>query len=212
MQIVSVNTSLPKQLIWEGKKVKTSIFKRPVQGAQTVSNLCVGNDTQCEPKYHGGPLKALYSYDLYYYDVWKNTISFDAWEYGIFGENLTTTGMMDSQVFLGNIYKAGSVEFKAIQPRIPCFKLNIPFNRKDILSHFFDMPGYGTYYQVVQQGTLQEGDSIELVHASGSKISIADLVSCYASRGKDQNLLKKVLQCAHFPEELRANYEKFLKH
>lgn len=211
MRILSVNTSLPKQILWEGKKVRTSIFKRPQKGSVPVGALGLDKDTQCEPKYHGGPLKAIYSYDQAYYERWKKSINFDAWTPGIFGENLTTEGLQDTQVYLANVYQAGTVKFKAIQPRIPCFKLNIPFRRKDILSHFFEMPGYGTYYQVVQSGSLKAGDEIKLIEASGSTVSIADLVSCYATRGDDQALLKKVLSCPFFPGELRTNFEKFIR-
>jgi MOSC domain-containing protein YiiM len=211
MRIVSVNTSLPKEILWEGKSVRSSIFKRPQKGILNVGKLGVGNDTQCESKYHGGFLKAIYSYDSAYYALWKKSIDFNEWTAGMFGENLTTEGLQDDKVLLGNIYQAGTVQFKAIQPRIPCFKLNIPFNRKDIFSRFFEMPGYGTYYQVLQTGSLQAGDTIELIHASDSTISIADLVACYATRGADQKLLKKVLNCPFFPEGLRGDFEKFLR-
>ena len=73
------------------------------------------------------------------------------------------------------------------------------------------MPGYGTYYQVVQSGSLKAGDEIKLIEASGSTVSIADLVRCYATRGDDQAHLKKVLSCPFFPSELRTNFEKFIR-
>ncbi|RZL12249.1 MAG: MOSC domain-containing protein, partial [Pedobacter sp.] len=83
---------------------------------------------QADLTVHGGALKAVYAYDISYYEHWKKILVRDDWGYGLFGENLTTEGMQDSTVFIGSVYKIGSVIFKAIQPRFPCFKLNIRFS------------------------------------------------------------------------------------
>jgi MOSC domain-containing protein YiiM len=210
MKILSINTGLPKTVEWDGKKVRSSIFKTRVEGPQKVTFLNVGTDTQCELKFHGGRNKALYSFDLHYYSQWKKKIEFGDWRYGIFGENLTTEGLSDDVVRVGNLYRAGTVSFRAIQPRIPCFKLNLPFGRKDILSKFYESGCYGTYFRVEEEGLLQAGDTIELIDQSPYEITIADFAKSYATKGRNQELLKKILDLPVFPEGIRKNYEKFL--
>ncbi len=210
MKILSVNTGLPKTVDWEGKKVRSSIFKTRADGPQKVTFLKVGDDTQCELKFHGGRDKAIYSFDNHYYKEWKRNLDFKDWRYGIFGENLTTQGLADDVVRIGNLYRAGTVSFRAIQPRIPCFKLNLPFGRKDILGKFYQSGCYGTYYRVEEEGVLQAGDDIELPEESPYEITIADFAATYACRGENQELLKKILDLPVFPDDIRKNYEKFL--
>ena len=210
MKIISINTGKPRDILWEGKTIQTSIFKKSVNGPQKVSYLHVGDDNQSDLKFHGGRDKAIYSFDNYYYNIWKTKIQFDNWSYGIFGENLTTEGLTDDLIRIGNIYQAGTVIFKAIQPRIPCLKLNLPFNRKCILPIFYQSEGYGTYYRVEEEGYFQSGDKIKLIEESPYPITIADLVLSYATKGKDQVLLKKILDSPVFPEDIRKNYAKFV--
>ena len=210
MRILSVNTAKPKTIIWEGKNIKTSIFKTSVEGPQKVSYLKVGDDTQCELKFHGGRNKAIYSYDYSYYEIWKSKIEHKNWSYGIFGENLTTEGLADDIIKIGNIYQAGSVIFKAIQPRIPCFKLNLPFRRNDMLNMFYNSKNYGTYFRVIKEGNIESGNSIKLIEESTCPYTISDLVEIYATRGKNQQLLINILDSPFFPEEIRQNYTKFL--
>jgi MOSC domain-containing protein YiiM len=150
MKLLSLNVGQPQMHIYQGKEVITSIFKSPVQGKRKVSKLNIEGDAQGDLAVHGGELKAVYSYDVSYYNHWKIILQRDDWNYGLFGENLTTEGLADDQVFIGNIYSIGSVYLKALQPRFPCFKLNIRFAMADMLQRFVQQEKHGTYFSVVQ--------------------------------------------------------------
>ncbi len=137
MKLLSLNVGLPQTYSYQGKEVATSIFKSAVEGSRSVSKTNIEGDGQGDLVHHGGEMKAVYSYDIAYYEHWKNILQRNDWNYGLFGENLTTKGLTDDKVLIGNIYKIGSVYLKAIQPRFPCYKLNIRFEMHDMLQQFY---------------------------------------------------------------------------
>jgi MOSC domain-containing protein YiiM len=210
MKIISVNTGQAKDLEWEGKTVRTAILKSQEREAVNVSFLTVGDDNQADVKHHGGTDKAIYSYDTSYYKLWQSTLEQDDLSYGTFGENFTTEGLSDHGIKIGNIYKAGSVVFKATEPRIPCFKLNIALNRKDMFQLFYKAMNYGTYFSVLEEGKVEAGDSIQLIEESLFSITIGDLSEAYATKGQNQGLLKNILDLPILPDNLRKIYKKFL--
>src|SRR5688572_13368073 len=133
MKLVSLNTGRPQEKTWNEKPVLTSIFKKPVIGQRKVSFLNIEGDEQADLRVHGGVNKAVYAYDLSHYDHWKKILPRDDWEYGMFGENLTTLGLPDEAVRVGNIYQVGTAKLQVVQPRFPCIKINIRFNLPDMI-------------------------------------------------------------------------------
>ncbi|MDQ3193594.1 MAG: MOSC domain-containing protein, partial [Bacteroidota bacterium] len=125
--MISLNTGTPRHINWKGKILTTSIFKFPVAHRCKVSFLNIEGDEQADLRVHGGVDKAVYSYDAEYYDYWKQQITRKDWSPGLFGENLTTQGLTDDKVRIGNIYKIGTAKLRAVQPRFPCLKLNAKF-------------------------------------------------------------------------------------
>lgn len=209
MKLLSLNLGLPESYNYQGKEVLTSIYKCSVAGSRSVSKTNIEGDGQGDLVHHGGTLKAVYSYDISYYDHWKTILQRDDWNYGLFGENLTTEGLTDDKVFIGNIYKIGSVYLKAIQPRFPCYKLNIRFKKDDMLQQFMQQGKHGIYFSVAQEGSLQAGDEIALAEQSGHKVTIQQLVECYYNKGADHSLLNKILSIDFLPERLQKAFESF---
>lgn len=211
MKLISLNVGKPQPFSYKGKHGYTSIYKLPVEGARNVTGLNIEGDEQSDLTVHGGELKAVYAYDISYYHHWKNILQRDDWGYGLFGENLTTEGMPDDTIFIGNVYQVGSVQLKAIQPRFPCYKLNIRFNADDMLQQFMQQAKHGTYFSVVQQGNLQAGEAITLVEESKHKITIQQLVESYNNRGADKNIAEQIAAIDFLPERLRKTFESFIQ-
>jgi MOSC domain-containing protein YiiM len=209
MRLVSLNVGQPKTYTYQEKEVLTSIYKSAVPGSRSVSKTNIEGDAQGDLVHHGGTLKAVYSYDISYYDHWKTILQRDDWNYGLFGENLTTERLTDDKVLVGNIYKIGSVYLKAIQPRFPCYKLNIRFEKHDMLQQFMQQGKHGIYFSVVQEGTLQSGDEITLAEQSQHNITIQQLVECYYNKGADKTLLHEILLIDFLPERLRKAFESY---
>jgi MOSC domain-containing protein YiiM len=209
MKLISLNVGKPQPYQYNGKEGYTSIFKTPVNGERAVTGFNISGDEQGDKHAHGGELKAVYAYDVSYYETWKKTLSRDDWSYGMFGENLTTDGLPDDKIYMGDIYKIGTVHLKAVQPRFPCFKLNIRFGLDDMLQRFAKQANNGTYFSIVQEGSLKAGDTIELVQRSRHNVTIQQLVDCYYTKGADKNMVQQILAIDFLPQRLITSFESF---
>ncbi|MEO6694091.1 MAG: MOSC domain-containing protein [Ignavibacteria bacterium] len=211
MKIISINAGRPREFLWKGKKIQTSIFKDPVGRHCKVSFMNIEGDQQADLKYHGGKDMAVYSYDIENYNYWKTVIERDSWESGLFGENLTTEGLTDEKVRIGNIYEIGNVQLQAIQPRFPCFKLNIRFQRKDMIEKFYELKRFGTYFRVIKEGKISVKDDIKLIEKSKFNVTIRDVTDCKTSKGADQKKLKLILDSPWLPLKVKDSLRIYLK-
>jgi MOSC domain-containing protein YiiM len=117
MRIISINCSLEQDVFWNGKAVKTGIFKTSVSGPVPIRFLNLEGDRQADLRAHGGVDKAVYSYDREDYSWWENELQRELAP-GAFGENLTTEGLLDREVCVGDTIRAGSAVLQAVQPRM----------------------------------------------------------------------------------------------
>ena len=133
MKIVSVNTGLPREVMWHGRPVTTAIFKEPVAGRVALRKLNLDGDRQADLTVHGGEQKAVYCYPAEHYDYWKRELPGRDLPMAIFGENFTTDGLLESSVQLGDRFSVGSAEVVVTQPRLPCYKLGVRFQSDDMV-------------------------------------------------------------------------------
>ena len=210
MKILSVNVGRPEEKEWEGRLVLTSIFKSPVTDRRKVSFVNIEGDEQADLRVHGGIDKAVYAYDISHYYHWKNVLLREDWNYGLFGENLTTEGMNDEEVRIGSIYQAGTAKLQVIQPRFPCLKINIRFGLPDMIEQFIAQRRNGIYFRVIEEGSIRVNDSVSLVEPSPYPVTVRDFVDCYYSKGKDRQILEKILALPWLPESKRRAFESYL--
>jgi MOSC domain-containing protein YiiM len=188
VKLLSVNAGLPREVEWRGKVVLTSIFKTPVLGRVRVTRLNILGDRQSDLSVHGGADKAIYAYPSEHYAFWRNELPGTDFPWGAFGENLTTEGLLEDRVHIGDRFRAGSAEFIVTQPRMPCFKLGIRFNRPDMVKRFLRSGRTGFYLAVLREGDIGAGDSLDLAAGDDSQITVADVVGLYAADAANQDL------------------------
>ena len=174
MQVISINVGLPREVEWRDEIVRTSIFKTPVSGRVRVDRLNIEGDRQSDLTVHGGINKAVYVYPSEHYEFWRNELPDFELPWGAFGENLTTTGLSEDDVHLGDRYGIGSAEFVVTQPRMPCFKLTIRFGRADMIKRFYRSGRSGFYFAVAKEGEIGAGDAISLLSRDPDAITIAE--------------------------------------
>jgi len=191
--VLQINVSLPTIVNFNGNKIETGIFKKPVSGKVKVSRLNLEGDAQADLTVHGGPDKAVYAYPLEQYDYWKTELSNSNLEWGVFGENLTVEGFDESNVCIGDRMKIGSAMFAVTQPRMPCFKLGIRFGDPTIVKRFYKSGKWGFYLSVLEEGEIETGDEI-IVADRSSDIRLADVSRCFLDPSVDASLLAKVLK------------------
>lgn len=206
--IVSVNVGTPRQVpAAHGQTVLTSIFKSPVEGRRAVRRHNVEGDQQSDLTVHGGPNKAVYCYPSEHYAYWKEQLpDYDLSVYGAFGENLTTSGLLETDVWIGDHFRAGSAVLKVTQPRMPCFKLGIRFNLSTMVKRFWQSGRSGIYFSIVEEGDLAAGDTIERIARGPEQLSVADVVRLYRGDDKNPELLDRALRAplsGSWKEEIR---------
>jgi MOSC domain-containing protein YiiM len=211
MKLLSVNVGLPREVEWNGRTIRTSIFKAPVPGRVRVRKLNLDGDEQSDLTVHGGVDKAIYVYPSEHYAFWRNELSNVELNWAAFGENFTTEGALDDKaVHIGDRFRIGSAEFVVTQPRMPCFKLGIRFGRADIIKRFQQSGRNGFYLAVSQEGEIAAGDAINLIACEPNGVTVADIVKLYTADAANQDLLHRVSELASLPESWRAYFRKRL--
>jgi MOSC domain-containing protein YiiM len=206
VKILSVNVGMPREITWRGKSVRTSIFKAPVQGRVRVGRLNLEGDAQSDLSVHGGRDKAVYAYPSEHYPFWRKELPDVELPWGVFGENLTTEGLLEEHISIGDVVRCGSTEYVVTQPRMPCFKLGIRFGRPDMVRRFQESGRSGFYFAVLQEGDLAAGDPLELVASDGDRLSVAEVVRLYTANAADQELLRRASRLPSLPEGWRAHF------
>ena len=206
MKVVSVNVGLPKEIEWNGKRVTTGIFKTPLSGAVRVRTLNVEGDGQADLSVHGGPAKAIYVYASEHYAFWQTELPDTPLTWGIFGENLSTQGLMEDEVQIGDEFRIGTVRVRATEPRMPCYKLGIRFERDDVVKRFLKSGRTGFYFSVLREGRVQEGDAIEPIKRRKQSVPVADVARLYTIDRDNVELLRRVVALDGLGESWRQYF------
>src|SRR4051812_14263725 len=172
MRVLSVNVGLPRTVEWRGELVATAIHKAPVSGPVPVQRLNLAGDRQADLSVHGGPDKAVYAYPSEHYAFWRDELPGVTLPWGAFGGNLTVEGLSETGLRLGDVLRIGTSELVVTQPRLPCFKLNVRFQRPDMVKRFLRSGRLGFYLAVLTEGQLAAGDTIELLPTDRSGIGV----------------------------------------
>jgi MOSC domain-containing protein YiiM len=207
MKIVSVNVGLPREVPWRGRTITTGIFKEPVEGSVTVRRLNLDGDRQADLSVHGGADKAVYAYPAEHYDYWQGELPDMELPWGMFGENLTTEGLLEDKVNIGDRFRIGSVALMATQPRMPCYKLGIKFGRNDIIKRFLWSGRSGFYFSVLEEGEVSAGDAIKLINRDSNNVTVADITSLYVRQKGNLDLLHRAVQVEALPEGWRGYFQ-----
>jgi MOSC domain-containing protein YiiM len=174
--ITSVNVANLRTLSWQGRLVQTGIDKRPVDGLVSVHRLGLTGDVQADLRVHGGPQKGVYVYAAEHYDFWRTELEDVPLPPGSFGENLTTTGLLEADVHVGDRLQIGTAVFEVTEPRTPCFKLALKLGRPDMIHRFLASGRSGFYLSVVTEGLVKAGSPVEHAAATVRSPSVSDLV------------------------------------
>jgi MOSC domain-containing protein YiiM len=199
MRISSVNVGLPQPVLWQGQSVQTSIFKQPVTGPVRVLAEHLAGDGQADLRVHGGPDKSVYAYAQEHYDYWRDFVPPAQLTDAAFGENLTTTGLLETEVCVGDVFRMGTAVLMAVQPRMPCFKLGIRLNDAQTVKQFVRARRSGIYFRVLEQGTLQAGDVISLLEPAAHQVTIQQVVDAYWLPNKDAAEVQAILAVPVLP-------------
>jgi MOSC domain-containing protein YiiM len=205
MEVVSVNVGMPREVAWKGLAVQTAIFKDPGDGPIVIRKLNLTGDRQADLRVHGGPEKAVYGYPAEHYEYWRKELPGTSFAWGKFGENLTTEGLHEDTLNIGDRLKVGSAILMVTQPRLPCYKLTIKFNRDDMIKRFLISRRSGFYFSVVEEGEVTAHSPIEIFSRDPNHVSVTNISQLYFSKEPDPELLHRATAVSALPENWRED-------
>jgi MOSC domain-containing protein YiiM len=206
MKIISVNVGLPRLVLRNDEPVSTGIFKEPVADRVMMRTLNLDGDRQSDLSLHGGPQKAVYVYPSEHYDFWKQELPDMDLPWGVFGENLTTTGLFETEINIGDKFRIGTGEVMVTQPRMPCYKLGIRFGRADIIKRFLISQRSGFYLSVLKEGEVGAGDEFQLLEKNNSGVRVVDITRLFSSDKENVDLMRRAIATEALPESWRKYF------
>ena len=209
MKIVSVNTGLPREVLWHGQVVTTGIFKEPVEGGIAVRKLNLDGDRQADLTVHGGEYKAVYCYPVAHYQYWRQELPGRQLPMGMFGENFTTDGLLEDSVHIGDEFSIGSAEVIVTQPRLPCYKLGVRFQSDDMVKRFLASGRTGFYLAVTREGDVCAGDEIANILRDPKGVPVSEITRLYIAKryaADDVASVKRALQVDALPESWKSYF------
>jgi len=174
-KVISVNVGQPRLVEWRGQKVRTAIWKSPVEGRVMARRLNLDGDGQADLIGHGGENRAIMIYQIESYQYWQHLLGDEQYEMGWFGENLTVEGLADSEVCIGDRFRIGEAVVEVSQPRVTCYRLGIRTGRPEMPSLVVQHGRPGFYVRVLQEGTIGASDPIELLSSNQCRMSVASI-------------------------------------
>jgi len=168
--------------------------------------LNLEGDRQADLTVHGGQDKAVYVYPSEHYSFWKKELPGVDLPWGAFGENFTTQALLETGVCLGDRFNIGTAEVVVTQPRLPCFKMNLKFDRGDMVKRFLASRRTGLYFRVLREGEVGAGDEIRLVHRDENRVSISDALGIYLHDFDSSELLQRALNVEYLSASWREEF------
>lgn len=209
MKIVSLNVGLPREVQWHGQTVTTGIFKSPTAARVRLRRLNFDGDRQADLTVHGGEYKAVYCYPAEHYAYWKKKLPGRDLPFGIFGENLTTEGMLEENIRVGDRFTINDAEVVVTQPRLPCYKLGIRFEADDMVKKFLASRRIGFYVAVTRGGDVAAFDEIIPVAQNASGVSIADFLRLFLAKEftkADTTAIRQLFALPSVPEDWKSYF------
>jgi MOSC domain-containing protein YiiM len=214
MKLISLNTGLPRDVMWHGRTVTTGIFKQPVEGRVALTTLNLAGDGQADLTVHGGEDKAVYCYPIEHYDYWRAELPGRDLPLGVFGENFTTAGMTEDSVHLGDRLAVGSAEVVVTQPRLPCYKLGVRFDSDLMVKRFLASGRSGFYVAVRREGQVGAGDQITVVSLDPGSVPVSEITRLYVAKrytADDVASVQRALRVAALPESWKEYFRERLQ-
>src|SRR4051812_4181887 len=210
MKLLSLNVGGPREVEWQGKTVRTAIWKAPVTGPRRVRRINIDGDAQADRLAHGGEHRAVFVYQIESYRYWERELGRHDFSYGEFGENFTVEGLADEEVCIGDRYRIGAALFEVTQPRVTCYRVGIRLNLAAMPSLLVAHHRPGFYFRVLEEGPVQAGDVIEKVADGPESLTVAQVDALLYLPNKSRALLERALRVPGLSEGWKGSFRELL--
>src|SRR5580765_281681 len=210
-RLLSVNVGLPRNIKWNGRTVRTAIWKDPVAGRCRVGRTNLDGDGQGDLGGHGGEQRAVFVYQIESYRHWQEQLKRADLVHGQFGENFTVEGLPDDAVCIGDRYQIGSALFEVTQPRVTCYRVGIRMNEARMPALLTSSGRPGFYFRVLQEGEVGAGDEIVKVGGATLRMTVAAINALLYSPAHAQDRLERALRIEALSQGWRGSFEAILR-
>lgn len=195
--IESVFVGRPQSFPSEGDSTPwtSAIVKQRVDGPVYVRTTNIDGDQQADLVHHGGLDKAICAYALQNYACWIPEFPCIDWQAGCFGENLTLSGVDESDVCIGDILKVGSCVLQVSQPRQPCWKLSRHWKLPNLAVRVQQTRRTGWYFRVLNEGLLESGQMMKVIDRTYPRWTIAAANDVMFAKPRNSENDKKLADC-----------------
>jgi len=171
--VVAVSAGRTSTIRRGTREVTTAFVKSPLSGPVDVGVLGIGGDEHVY-EHHGGPDMALLAYPFEHYDHWR-ACGLDLPPVAAMAENLTTTGLVETEVAIGDVFTIGTASVQVTQPRSPCHKLAARFGRRSLPVEMQTTGYTGFLLRVLEPGQIAAGDTVVAAgNTANDVVTIAD--------------------------------------
>ena len=210
-RLLSVNVGVARDVAWEGRTVRTAIWKEPVAEPTMVRRLNVDGDDQADRRAHGGEHRAVFVYQIGSYRYWERELGRDDFTPGQFGENFTVEGFADDEVCIGDRYRIGAAVFEVTQPRVTCFRVGIRMAEPRMPSLLVAHHRPGFYLRVLEEGVVQAGDEIALLQRGPEQLSVAEVDGLLYLPHRSRRALARALRIPALSEGWKGSFRELLE-
>ena len=209
--LLSVNVGLPRDVSWQGRTVRTAVWKRPADGPRLARRLNVDGDGQGDLAGHGGEQRATFVYQIDSYRYWERELGRHDFVYGQFGENFTIEGLPDDAVYIGDRYQIGSALFEITQPRVTCYRVGILMNEPRMPALLTSSGRPGFYFRVLQEGEVGAGDEIVKAGEANERMTVAEINALLYLPDHARDRLERALRIEALSPGWRSSFEALLR-
>ena len=209
-RLLSLKVGLPREVTWNGRTVRTAIWKLPVAGRRMVRKLNVDGDGQADLAGHGGEQRAVFVYQMESYHYWEHFLGRSDFMFGQFGENFTVEGLADNEVCIGDQYRIGDAIFEVTQPRVTCYRLGIRMNEPRMPSLVVAHRRPGFYFRVLREGEIGAGDDIAKIADGPERMTVADIDGLLYLPGHSREQLARALRIPALSQGWQASFQVML--
>jgi len=210
-RLLSVNVGLPRDVTWNGKTVRTAVWKSPLTGRRMVRQLNIDGDVQGDLVGHGGEQRAVFVYQMDSYHYWERILTRSDFVFGQFGENFTVEGLPDSEVCIGDRYRIGDAILEVTQPRVTCYRVGIRMNEPRMAALLVAHRRPGFYFRVLQEGEVGAGDDIVKIADGPERITVAEIDALLYLPGHSREQLQRALRIPALSKGWQSSFQAILQ-
>lgn len=209
MKVVALSVGKPKQVEYKGKPLETGIYKLPVERAAQLGPEGFSGDGQADLVNHGGPDKAVCVYPEEHYPYWEQELGKPV-GVSAFGENLTTSGLLETDVCIGDVFEIGTAVVQVSQPRYPCFKLSQKHGAADMPAKVLKTGYCGFYFRVLKTGEISAGTPIVRVSRGAGSVPVSRVLAVMAAGKQDREGMLQLVGHPDLSASVRESFRKRL--